>query len=111
MTTFVYLGNYTPDGLKGAMQDGFEARVSAVRELIEAHGGELVKMGFCMGDFDFIIVFDIADRKAGLLAPMIAGASGTVSGSTIELIPASEMSEIANMARVAQFKVAGTASK
>jgi len=58
MTTFVYLGNYTPDGLKGAMQDGFEARVSAVRELIEAHGGE-----------------------------------------------------IANMARVAQFKVAGTASE
>ena len=111
MTTFVYLGNYTPAGLEGAMRDGFEVRVSAVRELVEAHGGELVRMGFCMGDFDFIIVADIADRKAALLAPMIAGASGTVSVSTIELISASEMSEVANMAQVAQFKVAGTASE
>ncbi|MGA1508038.1 MAG: GYD domain-containing protein [Actinobacteria bacterium] len=110
MPTFVYLGNYTALGLEGAMRDGFESRVTAVSDLLEAHGGQLVSMGFCMGEYDFVIVADIPSRKAALVAPMVAGSAGTVSVATIELISASEMSEIASMAKVSQFKTAGSGS-
>lgn len=90
------------------MRDGFESRVTAVSDLLDSHGGELVRMGFCMGEYDFIIVADIPSRKAALVAPMVAGAAGTVSVTTIELLEANEMSEIASMAKNSQFKTAGS---
>jgi hypothetical protein len=38
----------------------------------------------------------------------VAGAAGTVSVSTIELISAIEMSEVASMAKSSDFRVAGS---
>ena len=108
MPTFVYLGNYTASGLEGAMRYGFESRVTAVSDGLEAHGGKLLQMGFCLGEYDFVIVADVPDRKTALIAPMVAGAAGTVSVSTIELISAIEMSEVASMAKSSDFRVAGS---
>lgn len=110
MPTFVYLGKYTSKGINGAITDTFVARDQEMRRVFESFGGRLLTYGFCMGEYDFIIVAEVPNRKAALVPPMIAGAAGTVNVISIELMSPSEMDEISKLAQSAGFKVAGEAS-
>jgi uncharacterized protein with GYD domain len=111
MTTFVYLGKYTSKGVLGALKDTFVVRDQEMRKVFATLGGRLLTYGFTTGEFDFIIVAEVPDRKAALVPPLLAGASGTVNTMTLELIAPSEMDEIAALAQTAGFRVAGEASQ
>lgn len=109
MLTFVYLGKYTARGIQGAMKDSFVAREDEMRKVFASLGGKLLTYGFCMGEYDFIIVAEVPNRKAALAPPMIAGAAATVTVVSIELMSPREMDEIAGLAQSAHFRVAGEA--
>lgn len=111
MTTFVYLGKYTSKGAQGALKDTFVVRDQEMRKVFETLGGRLVTYGFTMGEFDFIIVAEVPDRKAALVPPLIASAAGTVSTRTMELMTPLEMDQIASLAQTSGFRVAGEASR
>jgi uncharacterized protein with GYD domain len=109
MPTFVYLGKYTAKGIAGAMNDTFAARNAEMEKVFAALGGRLLTYGFCMGQYDFIIVAEVPNRKAALIPPIIAGAAGTVSVVSIELMTPSEMDEMTALAQAVGFRVAGEA--
>ena len=49
---YLVLGNYTADGLAGAMKVGFESRFDAIVKAVTDLGGTLIEYSFCQGTYD-----------------------------------------------------------
>ena len=90
---YLVLGNYTADGLAGAMKVGFESRFDAIVKAVTDLGGTLIEYSFCQGTYDFVILTEWEDESKAMLMPMVAMASGTVQSHSIRLMSAQEMDQ------------------
>lgn len=69
-----FLGCYAPGALKGLI--GGSDREAAVKKLLESVGGKFVSLSFTRGEFDIVLVADLADLETAAGATMAIGASG-----------------------------------
>lgn len=93
MPKYMYVGSYTPEGVKGVMKEGASGRRDAVKRLIESGGGTLEAFYFAFGDNDFYIVADFPDSASTLACTLLVNASGTVRTTTVALLTPEEVDE------------------
>lgn len=108
MGLYLYIGSYSAEGVKGVMVEGGRKREAETRRLVKSVGGKILHYAFAMGDFDFVIVAEMPDDKAALVAPMLACATGTVHVKTTKLLSPAEMDEVCKLAGKGRFRAAGT---
>lgn len=107
MATFMYLGTYTADGLKGLAAEGGTKRREATEKLVSSIGGTLVHYSFAVGEYDFVLIVDLPDNAAGLVAPILTGASGTVRVLTVPLVTPQQIDEVCARIPSGSFRPAG----
>lgn len=107
MTTFMYLGKYTADGLKGLADEGGTQRRVATERLITSIGGSIREYWFAIGEYDFVLMVDLPDDAAGLVAPILTGASGTVRVLTVPLVSPEQIDEVCSRIGSGSFRPAG----
>ena len=82
----MFQASYTPAALK-AMIDKPQDREAAARTVIEATGGTLHSMFFCLGKEDVVAIIEAPDDIAMAAGSMAIGASGAFSsGATTKLM-------------------------
>ena len=98
MIRLVTRGRFTHDYVKGLLAAP-EDREAAVREVIEATGGEVIDFYMTTGETDFLLISE-ADEAEGIIAAlMAAAAAGTISDvSTGRAWTGAEFKEIAERA-------------
>lgn len=107
MKQFLYLGKYTADGLKGLATEGGTKRREATERLVTSLGGRILDYKFAIGEYDFMLIVEVADEAAGLVAPILTGASGTVRVLTVPLVVPEELDDVAARIAQATFRPAG----
>jgi uncharacterized protein with GYD domain len=108
MARFLYLGKYTSEGLKGLAAEGGTKRREATERLIGSIGGKILEYSFAVGEYDFVLIVEVADDAAGLIAPILTGSSGTVHVLTVPLIDPKTIDEVSARITKATFRPAGT---
>lgn len=107
MARFLYLGKYTAEGLKGLAAEGGTERREATERMIASIGGTIIEYQFAVGEYDFVLIVDVADDAAGLIAPILTGASGTVRVLTVPLVSPEQIDVVANRIASTSFRPAG----
>lgn len=107
MAKFLYLGKYTAEGLKGLADEGGTKRRVAIEALASSIGGAILEYSFAIGEYDFVVIVDVPDTAAGLVVPILTGASGTVRVLTVPLVSPRDMDEICARIPSGSFRPAG----
>ena len=107
MAKFMYLGKYTAEGLKGLVAEGGTRRRTATERLIGSIGGTILEYSFAVGEYDFVLIVEVADNAAGLIAPILTGASGTVRVLTVPLVTPQQIDEVCARIPSTSFRPAG----
>ena len=90
MPFYMFQASYTPAALK-AMVDNPQDREAAARTVIEAVGGTLHSMFFCLGKADVLAIIEAPDDITMAAGSMAIGASGAFSsGATTKLMTSAE---------------------
>jgi uncharacterized protein with GYD domain len=84
-------GSYSVEGLKGVLAEGGSARVTAVRQLLEAGGGTLEAMYFTFGSDDFVLLAEGTDNVNTAALTMMVSATGAVKVRTTVLLTPEEI--------------------
>ena len=104
MAKFLIRAQYTPQGLQGAVKEGFASREDYQRGLIETVGGTTEAWYFSYGLEDLVVIID-AEPAAALALSMAVNQSGVVRLSTTPLLTSAEM-DVAR-SQVPQFRAPG----
>lgn len=107
MATFMYLGKYTADGLKGLAAEGGTKRREATEKLVTSIGGTIQHYSFAVGEYDFVLIVELPDSAAGLIAPILTGLSGTVRVLTVPLVSPQQIDEVCARIPSSTFRGAG----
>lgn len=93
MPFYMFQARYTSDALK-AMVETPQDREAAARTVIEATGGKMHSMFFCMGREDVVVIIESPDDVSMAACALAVGASGAFSGgSTTKLMTPAEAKE------------------
>lgn len=107
MAKFMYLGKYTADGLKGLVAEGGTKREAATERMVNAVGGRVLEYQFTFGEYDFVLIVDVPDNASALIAPILAGSSGTVRVLTVPLVSPKDMDDVCARIPSTSFRPAG----
>ncbi len=91
MPKYLIEASYTAEGLKGLQKDKASGRKAAVGKALEAIGGKLDHMYFCLGDNDVIAIIDAPDLTAATALAVTISATGLVRTKTIPMMTVDEM--------------------
>lgn len=104
---YLFLGNYTAQGLAGAMQDGFATREQAMYKIASSVGAKIISAGFGVGEYDLIVVVEADEAQAAAVALKV-NPSGAVSLKVIPIMSAADMDQSRAIATGADWKAPGT---
>ena len=93
MPVYVMLGNLTHAAFD--QLDTIEQRDKKAKEIIESLGGKLISLWYMLGQYDFIIVFEMPSKEMLVKFLTIVGKFGTVRTETMETIPREMLYKIA----------------
>ena len=97
MSKYLFYGFYTPEGLKGLMQEGGSNRIEAAKQALGSVGGSLEAFYFSNGEQDFYIIVNLPDNVSSTAITLAGNASGTFSIRAVALLTPEEMDEAVNM--------------
>ena len=98
---------FTPDGIKGTLQEGGTARRKVVEQLAASAGATLEGLYYAFGEHDAYVIFDAPNNVAIASAVMTVAASGVGKIATTVLLTPEEMDEVARASRPA-YRAPGT---
>ncbi|MDF1586846.1 GYD domain-containing protein [Marinimicrococcus flavescens] len=78
MPIFITQGRYSQSAIKGMVAKP-EDRAEAVAELAGKAGGKLLHYWVTLGEYDFLVVFDMPSHKEVSAAMLAAGAGGGIT--------------------------------
>ncbi len=93
MAKYLAKVKYSPEGLKGLLQNGGSARLEAVEQLMQSLGGKLESFYFAFGDVDGYVILDLPDAASAAAVSLTVGASGAASVEIVHLLTPAEMDE------------------
>jgi uncharacterized protein with GYD domain len=86
MPKYLFVANYSPEGLHGVLSEGGTGRQAAVAQLAESVGGSVESFYFAFGGDDAFVVCDLPDDEAAAAVGITVGASGKASVRTVSLL-------------------------
>ena len=92
MPVYVMLGNLTHAAFD--MLDSIDERDKKAAEIIESFGGKLISLYYTLGQYDFVVIFDMPKKEMLVKFLAIVGKFGTVRTETMETIPTSMLYKI-----------------
>ena len=90
MPKYLIEASYTAEGFKGIQKDKASGRVAVVKKAIEALGGKLEAMYFCLGENDLIVLVEAPDNASVAALNIAVSASGVARTKTTALMTAEE---------------------
>lgn len=98
MPTFVTLTNYTQAGIETLSELEADEFLAESREVIRAHGGELVDYYLTLGQYDAVVITEFPDAEAGTQALLSLLQEGVAETETLLAFTEDETRElIANL--------------
>lgn len=95
MPKYLFKVKLTPDGLKGLLREGGNARREVVGRMVEGLGGRLETMYWAFGDDDVYVTAELPGNTSAAAMGMVVSAAGGVRTSTVVLLSADEIDEAA----------------
>jgi uncharacterized protein with GYD domain len=95
MPKYLFHGSYTPEGIRGLMEEGGSKRVEAAQQALGSVGGSLDAFYFSFGENDFYIIVDLPDHASTTAISFVGNASGTFRIKTVVLVTPEEVDEAA----------------
>lgn len=92
METYIILGKYTQQGMTRIKEA--PARIEAARKGIEAAGGKMVAWYMTLGRYDFLVIAEVPNAKAGAAVLLAIGAQGNVSTETLHALTEAEFKAV-----------------
>jgi len=86
----MYQAKYTTEGVRGVIQESPSARREAIQLAIEALGGKVESMYYCLGGDDVVLILDLPDNITAVGLSMNVMASGKVRGRITTLLTVEE---------------------
>ncbi|HZJ26470.1 MAG TPA: GYD domain-containing protein [Acidimicrobiia bacterium] len=86
MSKYLFIANYSPEGLEGVLSEGGTGRRAAVEQLAESVGGSVESFYFAFGGDDAFVVCDLPDDEAAAAVGITVSASGKASVRTLTLL-------------------------
>ena len=90
MAKFLIQASYTSEGLKGLQKDKASGRRAAVTSALQAIGGKLDGMYYCLGEHDVIAIVDLPNTEAATALSVAVSASGLVHTKTTAMLTVEE---------------------
>jgi uncharacterized protein with GYD domain len=90
--TYIILGKYTQQGM-ARIKEG-PARVDAARKAIEAAGGKMIAWYLTLGRYDFLLITEVPNAKAGTAVLLATGAQGNVTTETLHALTEAEFKTV-----------------
>ena len=91
MAKYLVTGSYSPEGVKGLMQEGGSKRQTAATAAIESVGGSLDCLYYAFGDDDVVGICDFPDDASAAAVSLMINSTGAVS---LKLTPLMTVEEI-----------------
>jgi uncharacterized protein with GYD domain len=85
MPVYVMLGNLTHAAFDEI--GSIDERDQKATEIIESLGGTLISRYYTLGQYDFVVIFEMPDKEMLVKFLVIMGKYGTVRTETMEAIP------------------------
>ena len=93
MPVYIMLGNLTHAAFDEL--DSLEQRDTKAKEIIKSLGGKLIALYYTLGQYDFVVIFDMPSKENLVKFLAIMGKFGTVRTETMETIPTTMLYSIA----------------
>ncbi len=98
MSKYLIKASYSPEGMKGVMAKGGNARVDAIKQLAASVGGSLECFYYAFGDDDIYTIVDAPSHEAmAAIAGTVTSTGALSSYQTIVLLTADEIDSAANL--------------
>ncbi len=86
MAKFLLSASYTPEGVRGVVQEGGSSRRTAVEQVVGALGGTLEAFYFAFGDQDVYLIADFPDNVTATSFSLAVNASGALRGKVVAVL-------------------------
>jgi len=93
MPVYIMLGNLTHAAFDEL--GSLDQRDTKAQEIIESLGGKLIARYYTLGQYDFVVIFEIPSKEKLVKLLAIIGKFGTVRTETMETIPSDMLYSIA----------------
>jgi len=93
MPVYIMLGNLTHAAFDEL--DSLDQRDTKAKEIIKSLGGKLIALYYTLGQYDFVVIFDMPSKENLVKFLAIMGKFGTVRTETMETIPTTMLYSIA----------------
>ena len=98
MSKYMIKASYSPEGIKGVMAKGGNARKDAIEKLVSGVGGTMESLYFAFGGDDVYVVVDAPSHEAMAAVAGTVSSSGALSGyQTVVLLTADQLDAAAGM--------------
>ncbi|HEY5663612.1 MAG TPA: GYD domain-containing protein [Ilumatobacter sp.] len=91
MSKYLVKASYTPEGMKGLMQEGGTRRLAAATAAIESVGGSVDCLYYAFGADDIVGIADFPDSASAAAISFMINATGTVELSMTPLLTVEEI--------------------
>jgi len=106
MSKFLITASYSPDGLKGLMEEGGSRRRDAASAAIESVGGSIDCMYYAFGEDDVIGICDFPDDASATAMSLLINSTGAVR---VRLTPLMDVETVdAAAAKTPTYRAPGT---
>ncbi len=93
MAKYLFLVNYTVDGLRELMKDGPAARRKVVQGMVEAAGGKVEALYWALGEYDALAICEFPNHVAAGAIGLAGSASGVIQVQTVSLLTDEEVQQ------------------
>ena len=107
MPEYLIQESYTHQGLSGLVSS-LEDRSGVFKDLVESVAGQIITFDYCVGDYDFVSVFEFPDNTTAASLVMAVASTGSITNAkTTVLIPIADGFAAAQKAREMTYRAPG----
>jgi uncharacterized protein with GYD domain len=97
MAKYLFIANYTTQGLKGLFKDGGSKRKEDLGAAIRELGGSLECLYYAFGDHDVYSIAELPDNVSTAAVSMAINASGAATVKTVVLMAPEDIDKATKM--------------
>lgn len=90
MPKYLIQGSYTPEGIKGLVEDTASGRKAAVQAAMKSVKGKLESLHFALGSDDVVAIVEVPDNVAIAALSLGIGTTGLIKLRTTPLLTVAE---------------------
>lgn len=91
MPKFLIQARYTPEGIRGLINDSASGRRADVTAAVEAVGGKVESFYYCFGEDDAVVLIDLPGNVEAAALGLAVSSGGAVRVKTVPLLTVEEV--------------------